>query len=238
MCPNADLFLPVYRGGLSGALKHMNEQVRLMRRHVIDLETLNLLTPPKLSECEINERINQMVTHKLYYKEKLSLDLADEEMSKIQGEVKIASEYYKVLVEKESWVIQNALLGVNQVLDSVCGEIFSQPIMISIESFKTSVDGKTSRPSVNLKINYDGVNYKSYRKLSSGQINRLTLALAIAFASLSPSKFIMFDEILNRVSEEQRSSAVDCMRKFLTKQVLYIGHKDTENIFDHVLKLN
>lgn len=225
--------------GKSQAIAFANKMVLRINEHEKNTRDLDQLKVPERPDSDVRDEIDRMTTHQLYLRQKSLLDSANEDLNKKQEEVKIASDYYKLLVDKESWVIRTALSSVNAVLEAVCGEIFDEPIMVSIESFKTLADGKSSRANVNIKIVYNGVLYKSYKKLSTGQTNRLTLALSIAFSQLVPSRLVLFDEILNRVSEEQRVCAVECMRKYLVnKQVLYIGHKDTEHVFDHILKLS
>lgn len=223
--------------GKKATLDMVKEYLDKCSRYTTALSELAAVNKPTESVEYMQSMIRCMGIHQQYYRDKKLLDMADKEVEQITEKLALASEYHKTLLDLESQVIQRALVSINYVLESFCGELFDLPMLVSIDLFKTSQDGKSTRPVVNLNIMFNGINRK-IRKLSAGEMDRITLALMAAFSQFSPSPMVLIDEILNRISELQRENAIRCIRKYIPhKRVFYIGHKDTEHIFDHVLSL-
>lgn len=196
------------------------------------LSELPELSIPALDACQVC--LKQCADYDKYTKQYDVVEQVTRNLESTQKSLAVASKYCNYVITKESEFLASALDTVNRTLESICTELFDDAIMVSVDCFKE----KGVRPTVNMKIVYRGHEYKSFKKLSSGEINRLTLALSVAFGRMVVFPYILYDEILNRLSEEQRINSVECIRKYLfNKNVIYVGHKDSEHVFDHIIEL-
>jgi ABC-type lipopolysaccharide export system ATPase subunit len=105
------------------------------------------------------------------------------------------------------------------------GKIFFDDTMnITLTPGKESSTG-TIRPSFDLKIEYDGVEYSDVKALSTGERKRLSLVLMIVLTAYVDGKIMLLDEALNSVGVEMRGIIMNELTK-LHIPILITSHDD------------
>jgi len=152
----------------------------------------------------------------------------------------ISLKQLKEICEKiECETLQSTLDSMNETLSQVTDAMFDDPISISLQLFKPLKSKDITKTSVNLLIRLKGGEYDSISELSSGERNRVNLAMTIAMARISPIPFVMLDECLSSLNADLRERCVQVIQTMLAnKTVIDIEHFVVEGMFNNVIRID
>lgn len=147
-------------------------------------------------------------------KHKLKIKLRDARVQLDETNTKLASlEHLKGAIDTScSELLDTFLAAVNHTVNEVLEEIFDEPINLQISAFKDVKTRGISKSNINFKVHYRGMILSKLNYLSGGEQSRVSLALLIAFALVSPSKVTMIDESMASLHLDMRVSAIECMK--------------------------
>lgn len=135
-----------------------------------------------------------------------------------------------------SELLETFLESINHTINGVLAEIFEEPIDVRIKSFKDIKTTKSVKASLNMDIVYRGMTFDKLSGLSGGEQSRVSLAMLIAFAHVSPSKIVMIDESMSTLHVDMRISAIECMKSWLPDHlILIVNHDTSDSDYDFTL---
>jgi len=73
-------------------------------------------------------------------------------------------------------------------------------------------------------------------QLSGGEQDRLSLALTLAFSSLSKSPILLLDECLSSLDSKNKENALKCLRSD-DKIVITVDHEAVEGYYDYIVRV-
>lgn len=151
--------------------------------------------------------------------------------------------YQKILKVIES--VENSSLYeiidlLNSILKEITSELFEDEIDVKFRLYKENKTGNVKN-EVGIDIEYKNTVIKNINSLSGGEVSRISIATTIAFNVITNSPFILFDESIGTLDEENTEKVIDaitnvCVKKY-NKTVLIIAHSQIEGRFDHVIHL-
>lgn len=140
-------------------------------------------------------------------------------------------------LETECFLLDSVVESLNATLETIIPLLFDKPLNVSLQLFRELKSG-VQKPQVNFMIEIQGALYDSINLLSGGEGDRISLALTLAFNSLSSCPLLLLDETLSGLDPELKEVAIRTIRSSApTKTVLVINHEGTEGIFDSVHRL-
>lgn len=182
-------------------------------------------------KCALRCQEYQILLNQL---EKKKIDMMEKQKSLTSlGDLRQSS------VDLECKQLQSTVDAINSMLEAILDSIFDSPIKVIIKLYKKLKSNKRIKPSVNLTINYKGMEYDNPNFLSGGEMDRISMAITIALNKISNSPFLLLDESMKSINNDLRSSVVESMKSILSneKTILCINHEDTEGHYDHYIKL-
>ena len=151
--------------------------------------------------------------------------------------------YQKILKVIES--VENSSLYeiidlLNSILKEITSELFEDEIDVKFRLYKENKTGNVKN-EVGIDIEYKNTSIKNINMLSGGEVSRISIATTIAFNVITNSPFILFDESIGTLDEENTEKVIDaitnvCVKKY-NKTVLIIAHSQIEGRFDNVIHL-
>ncbi len=151
--------------------------------------------------------------------------------------------YQKILKVIES--VENSSLYeiidlLNSILKEITSELFEDEIDVKFRLYKENKTGNVKN-EVGIDIEYKNTNIKNINMLSGGEVSRISISTTIAFNVITNSPFILFDESIGTLDEENTEKVIDaitnvCVKKY-NKTVLIIAHSQIEGRFDNVIHL-
>ena len=174
-----------------------------------------------------NEMINQ---HDLLAKDR---DILLEATNKANylGELK------QIASDVECRQLEGLVSTISSHVYDVCENMFDQEIKIDIHLYKLL---KTARvkPCVNFSVIYKGGKYDSVHDLSSGELDRVSLAMTLALNRISTGHVIMFDETFKSLNQELQMDVVKIIKENCNSMVFIVDHDGLEAMFDHVIDVD
>ena len=105
--------------------------------------------------------------------------------------------------------------------------------------FSTTKETRTGkeRMTCSIAIFYKNFHYGSYKQLSQGEGDRLSLAIMLAINSLTDGKFILLNETLSTFDSNSKLRILDTLRAFAgdKKRCIIASHDIVEGNFDTIL---
>lgn len=155
---------------------------------------------------------------------KLSIDMLIDFLYKV-GTIKTKID------EAEATSVASLIKKLNILLRSYCSVVFNDEIeVILIIDYKEIKCGKTTKPSIEVTINYKGVNTKTCT-LSSGEFARAKLIIDLAiYKVLKTNAPLMLDEVAVNLDTDISSRVFEFVIKNFP-EVYIIAHQAVEGIF-------
>lgn len=110
----------------------------------------------------------------------------------------------KLVEDCTNTYLENLIESLNYYLAETIGVFFDQSTIIKISGVRTLKSGD-QRLQVNLEMSLNGKTYSLISNLSGGERDRISLALNIAFARVSRSKFLLIDEGLSSLQGDLKT---------------------------------
>ncbi len=168
-----------------------------------------------------------------------------DEYEKTQKNVARAEELLKsvfLLKEKmtiaESMYLERILGDLNIRLQDNLNLFFpEEPIVVSLETFRSSKDKKETKPQINLQVFYKGTDME-VMQLSGGERDRVNLALVMALNELFESPMLLLDECISSLDYDNFNKVIDALQTTMhNKLVLLVCHQAEEGQFDQIIAI-
>ncbi len=110
------------------------------------------------------------------------------------------------------------------------------PPHLTLSTFKET---KTStKPQINLLIEYKGREFTSVHSLSGGEINRVVLASTLALGEIFQTQLFLLDECTANLDAETTTLIVSGLRDlFPDKLILMVAHQAIAGLYDRVIEI-
>lgn len=227
-------------------LENQKEMLRKSRNIVEQWGTLKNSTIPSIEEIET---LKMLIKECQDYQQRLPIlkKLKDEyqlikplkeQLDEVDKRLLNLGKLRQIMIDSEYASYEKTSELFNASLSEVVQSMFFEPVRVNMNMFKILKTKNRVVPSVNLQVWLEGMEL-DVDEPSWGQKERISIALTIAMTNFSSSPFIMMDEPLASLSEEDRELALKTLiRCCKDKTFLYIGHDTTLGWFDRIVDLN
>lgn len=144
----------------------------------------------------------------------------------------------KYALESECYILQQITDSINETIQSVCNSLFDNEISVTLNLFKTLKTNKITKPNVNFIVSYQGCTFDNINFMSGGEIDRISLALTLAFNKLTSSPMLLLDESLSSLDLNFKELAIKTIRENINNTVIIIMHDGIEGLFDYIINLD
>lgn len=143
--------------------------------------------------------------------------------------------------EAERISLESAVCEINTMLATILKQLFTSiPISVEIKTTKElkSKKGQYSQ-RFDIPIFYGQNHYKSYKQLSGGEKDRLSLGITMALSEKFGGSILFLDETLHSLDPEVKGNAIATLKEFSSRgrTVLVAAHEETEGFYDRVIPL-
>lgn len=144
----------------------------------------------------------------------------------------------EALMKGEHMLLDSILMDINVTTNEILGQLFEDPITITLKSTKELKTVDNIKNEINISITYHDIEFDDMKSLSGGEQSRVSLALTIAFATFSSFPMLILDESLSSLDVESKETAVETIKTYLpNKIILFVNHDTTEGIYDSVINI-
>lgn len=177
------------------------------------------------------EKMKNMIKMKALLEKKKKIT---EELTQLEDEYESACKIKDQALVAQNEALSSVIETFNALLMHWLGIFFTEPIVASLESVATLKNGST-RNKLNFSISYDG-NSSSKEDLSTGQLQRLSLAITLSFRQIIGGKLLLLDEVIYRVPNIMKDIILSNMPT--DQPFILIGHDISHTYFDTVIDLD
>lgn len=221
----------------------------VLHEHInkIELQINNIIivNDPEAQITVVQNNINyfetSLVNHKKAQKVLKEHDILKEdrnEVLQLTQKVEDLTTLKQYAIDIECKVLGDIVAGINTSLHAICTSLFDD-LILELCLFKTLKNkNEDTKPCVHFTVYYKGCVYDNVNSLSGGELDQVSLAIAIAFHKLLPNPFIMYDEISANLNSEHKNMNIDAIKEHIDCTVLYVQHDGTDGVFDHVIDIN
>lgn len=159
--------------------------------------------------------------HKIYnWKDKLQTEQGA--ITQLSDDVSDWDQLQHLALSIEHTLLDDTVNQINNILDSVCSDLFDGPIRVTLCLIKSLKSKNEERPKFNIQVTYHGVDYDSVNSMCGGEKDRISFALSIALADLTHSPFILLDECkcLYSIGSELKAKALTFLSKKLSHKII------------------
>lgn len=236
-------------------------QMEHIRKTLIEQTTRKSIIESNISDTKIKldklgpvEDINRNIPIKLTdtitkYQEDIHINNVINDNTKYQAEInnivnqsnsiRKDHECGKKLLETakqlERLTLQHVIDMINVDIADILNVIFSDPITVSLELFRETKDHQI-KPTVNIKINYRGIEYSKVSELSGGEIDRISLALTIALNRISHCPIMLLDEVLSSLDMNAKESCLGIIKQYSSQKIVNcIDHEGVDGLYTDIV---
>jgi energy-coupling factor transporter ATP-binding protein EcfA2 len=212
----------------------------------IELQISNIVVvnDPEPQITVVQNNINyfetSLINHKRAQKVLKEHDILKEdrnEVLQLTQKVEDLTTLKQYAIDIECKVLGDIVAGINTSLHAICTSLFDD-LILELCLFKTLKNkNEDTKPCVHFTVYYKGCVYDNVNSLSGGELDQVSLAIAIAFHKLLPNPFIMYDEISANLNCEHKNMNIAAIKEHIDCTVLYIQHDGTDGVFDHVIDI-
>lgn len=206
--------------------KERQERLRNLNR---ELESIELEEVEETDYTEEIIKLKELIEAHPAFEQRLRLE---EEIRTLMNQsedigkkISLLSSIKEKAVQKESEHLSSIICSITSNMNIILSQLFEGQLTVEIASKKVSTNNRMKR-SMNLGITRNGVEIK-YSQLSEGTKARLKLALSIAQGHLSKFPYILVDEMLSTLDDENYENCIECIKSYCDatgKRVLKISH--------------
>lgn len=220
-------------------IEHLNSQ--LMEHHV-SLHRLKSTCPATCKEditkcesqiSELSKILSQHNVIESLYPRTLRLNEQYQLLNNLKEEVKLWTEFKQLAVKVEYETLDTLVSNINDLMAELLSHMFVDPIQVSIRTSRELKAGG-HKAQVNTQVEYRG-KQKEFKRLSGGEQDRISLALALALASFSSFPYVLLDEVTNSIGPELKDICLKRIREVCSKKsVMMIDIGAIEGYYDRV----
>lgn len=208
-------------------------------------------TTEKISEQEqkkstSEENMKLIEEFQRYKKERENYRNWKTKVSDLEKQEQIARNKYASATEIRETILQSESIAVGKIIDNInthaalfLDSFFpDHPIMVQLQPFKQTKKNTTSKPQINIEIEYKGMEC-DISSLSGGELSRVILAYTLALAEIFNTPILLLDECTSSLDQELTGVVFDSIRSnFPDKSVFIIAHQVITGTFDKVISLS
>ena len=195
------------------------------------------------TECkQMIENLESLIT-KAKYANKMKkwqddLENQRDQLIQLQTDMISLQKLKQTALNVECHQLQLTVDSINLTMADIFAQIFEDPIIVTLNLFKTIKSGHKIKPTVNLSINYKGSEYDNINQLSGGEAARISLGLLLSLNRISTSSLLLIDEGFSALNGHLRELCLKVIRNNVPKHktVLIISHEDVEGYYDDVIR--
>ena len=161
----------------------------------------------------------------------------EEELNQLRLDVEDFGVIKDVMGELQYNLLDSALIDLNANLNNSLEGLFMEKVNIEISRFKEGKATGNIKSAINLIFKLKGLESDSVRILSGGQLDRVSMALLLAFSQQSNIPWLLIDEHLASLNDELREKARLVIRNNTDKLVLISTHNDVLGDYDNVVNI-
>ena len=187
-----------------------------------------------VEKYDARERAKQEVV-----KARQAFSRKEEECGVLEKRLKGAYGLDKAAVDAEFLALEKTIVSINEYAKIYLDQMFEDDIeaRLSIKKFTKKGD-VAARPTIQVRVQYNGALYDDIEDLSGGERQQCDLAFLLAVNDMLGSNVILLDECLNNLDAEINMATLNFLHDFCgDKQVLVVAHEAVTGVFDHEIVL-
>ena len=128
--------------------------------------------------------------------------------------------------------------SINTTVNSVVGDLFDDPIEVTLLTVKELKSKEKTKAVVNLQIKYRETTYDGLAGLSGGEKDRISLALTIGIARMTGAPIVMLDECMASLDGPIREKCLKAIRRYLPQPIiLHVCHETISGFHDQCIDI-
>lgn len=224
------------KSNLNHSIKNISERLENI---VIPKSNSTELQTNKMRVSTLNRSIaNHNKVLEVMEKKKEVL-LAKNKVKKINTRIFYLEQLKQIAIETESNALQEIVDRINIVIEKICSQFFANEIKIILSLYKEIKSKKYSKPCLNFNIRYKSKDGALLEELSGGEMDRVGLAVTMAFYEInSGSKVMILDESFSQSDGDVLTESVKILKENVLGLVIVIFHGEAAGVFDHEINVD
>jgi DNA repair exonuclease SbcCD ATPase subunit len=196
----------------------------------VEIKVLNEELNVTVNDIETLNKVKEHTTKYVYFvRRQNDIDVCEIQLNNTKQQVDKIAKLKTIAFKLENQLLSNAISTLNAMVLENLSRMFDEPISVRLEM------EKNGKPNINLIVLYKGMEV-SPSQLSGGEQDRLSLALTLAFSSLSKSPILLLDECLSSLDTKNKENALKCLRSD-DKIVITVDHEAVEGYYDYIVRV-
>lgn len=189
-----------------------------------------------LKNCEILKNAGYNLLSLNEQKENLDATYATIVQNSEKNDLLLA---FKDIVNNEATVaMRDHLNSINNAVNFILREIFDEDIRILLDTHKMVKTTNNEKLQVNLQILHKGILYSKFGRLSGGEKDRISFAIALGLSQLKGNKIMLLDECFKGIGENEKVRCLELLKNhFSNMTIIEIGHASVKGQHDFIFDL-
>lgn len=222
--------------------KSREELLETQKKLTIEIESLSISEKKMHKYADIIKELEERVIILTEMKNILELEDKLKEKEKrleaLNTEVAMISKIKEKMIAVEYERLQDGINTINLATNEALTQLFEEPMEVDIQLYKEIKSTKIKKPNIHLKYNLNGKIFETTRLLSGGQLDRISMALLLAFSQLSNIPWLLIDEYFSSLNAEIREKVREVFRsKCKDKLVIIASHIEDLGDYDYVVNI-
>lgn len=156
-------------------------------------------------------------------------------IKKLTEEQRMLLNIREVMVAVEYKMLGDIVSGLNVSIAEYLTVLFEKPVSVIIDLFKEVKSTHQKKNQVTLQYACEGIKGDNAAEVFSiGQRVRASIAVLLAFSSMSNLPYVIFDESIASLNDEFREAVREVVRAALPEKLIIMSHhNDTEGDYDY-----
>lgn len=155
----------------------------------------------------------------------------DDSLAKLKREYGLVSSSLEIVNNERDSYISAVMGGINETANHVLSRLFEGHVQYVLKK-----DDKHRICSV---LQHNGRDDVELNALSGGELDRFSIAVAVAFSHFRGSPILIFDETIASLDPVRRAECVEVVSKLLpNKIVIFITHDPPQGLFESTLSMH
>lgn len=158
-------------------------------------------------------------------------------ITKLEKEVIYLVKYKDICLRAINIKLDDIVCDINSYLSSICSSLFQESVNVVLNLVKETKKG-LSKNTINISVYLNGIEF-GFREISSGQRDRINIALTTCLNIISNSPIIIFDESMSYLDNMVRELSIKCLKSYCEdKTCICVNQMGVEGEYDTKINLN
>jgi len=213
-------------------------EINTIEQTLSEIKIIEVDVESKRSELEDAKRKYEFSRYSLEMLEKLKkFKQLENYVNKLKQSITALGNLKEIVRNVDSKLLEDVTSMLNAKTAETLNYMFNDDkLIVEFNVFKEQKNGIV-KPQVNLRIQYKNIDYTDITQLSGGEMDRVSMCVAIALNSLHKTKFMLLDETMSSLDADCRESCVKVL-SMMNCPVAVINHEDNDGNYDNVIALN